>query len=90
MAKTKQTSSGRSPRRSSNGASHPSGRNGTASKPTTLEAKLHRYVVREEAQGAYRHFPDPNKAVTELRKRAKKSPSNRIRGKRHALRTAAA
>jgi hypothetical protein len=70
-----------------------SGRNGATAKSTKLvasEAKLRRYVLREEARGAYRHFPDPAKALAELRKRAKKSPSNGIRGKRHALRTAAA
>jgi hypothetical protein len=70
MAKTKQTSGGR------NGAASKS------AKSTTSEAKLRRFVLREEARGAYRHFPDPAKALAELRKRSKKP--------RHALRTAAA
>ncbi|MGD0058064.1 MAG: hypothetical protein ABSD58_01465 [Verrucomicrobiia bacterium] len=90
MATTKRVSSGRSQRRRSSGVRHASGRNGATAKPATLEAKLRRYVVREEARGAYSHFRDPAKALAELRKRAKKPPSNSIRGKRHAIRTAAA
>lgn len=78
MAKTRQTSSGR------NGATSKS------AKSAALEAKLRRFVLREEARGAYRHFPDPAKALAELRRRSKKPPSNAVRGKRHALRTAAA
>ena len=86
MATTKRVSR----RQNSNGARQSSGRNGAAAKSVSLEAKLDRYVVREEARGAYRHFRDPAKAVAELRKRAKKSTANRIHGKRHAVRTAAA
>jgi len=78
MAKTRQTSGGR------NGATSRS------TKSTALAAKLRRFVLREEARGAYRHFPDPAKALAELRKRSKKPSSNAVRGKRHAIRTAAA
>jgi hypothetical protein len=59
------------------------GRNGaTARKAATLDARLNRFVKREESRGAYRHFRDPAKALAELRTRSKKP--------RHALRVAAA
>lgn len=56
---------------------HASGRNGATSKSATLEAKLDRFVVREEARGAYRHFRDPAKGVAELHKRAQEKAISR-------------
>jgi hypothetical protein len=56
MAKTKRTSTVR---------------NGTILKPaksTASETKLRRFVLREEARGAYRDFPNPTEAVAELRR----------------------
>ncbi len=63
------------------------GRNGSkgtaaGSRRPSLKTRLDQFVKREESQGAYRDFPDPAKAVAELRNRAKKP--------RHALRAAAA
>ena len=55
MAKTRQTSIGRD------------GRILKPAKSAALEVKLRRFVVREEARGAYRDFLNPAEAVTELR-----------------------